>query len=51
MIATPHMTVLVVGATGSIGQLVVKEAARKRHTARALVRDSSKSTRPCREHK
>ena len=43
MIATPRMTVLVVGATGSIGHLVVKEAARKRHAARALVRDSRKA--------
>ena len=33
------MTVLVVGATGSIGRLVVEEAIRQRHTARALARD------------
>ena len=29
MIATPRLTALVVGATGSIGRLVVEEAARK----------------------
>jgi uncharacterized protein YbjT (DUF2867 family) len=33
-----HMTVLVVGATGSIGRLVVEEAIRQGHTVRALVR-------------
>jgi uncharacterized protein YbjT (DUF2867 family) len=31
----PHMTVLVVGATGSIGRLVVEEAIRQGHTVRA----------------
>jgi uncharacterized protein YbjT (DUF2867 family) len=31
------MTVLVVGATGSIGRLVVEEALREGHTVRALV--------------
>jgi uncharacterized protein YbjT (DUF2867 family) len=34
----PRMTVLVVGATGSIGRLVVEEAIRQGHTVRALVR-------------
>ena len=43
MIATPRVTVLVVGATGSIGQLVVEEAARKGHAVRALVRNSRKA--------
>ena len=33
------MTVLVVGATGSIGRLVVAEALRQGHAVRALVRD------------
>jgi len=33
------MTVLVVGATGSIGQLVVAEAIRQGYSIRALVRD------------
>ncbi|HRH85273.1 MAG TPA: NmrA family NAD(P)-binding protein, partial [Rubrivivax sp.] len=32
-------TVLVVGATGSIGRLVVAEALRQGHAVRALVRD------------
>jgi uncharacterized protein YbjT (DUF2867 family) len=35
------MTVLVVGATGSIGRLVVDEAIRQGHAVRALVRKSS----------
>ena len=34
-----RMKVLVVGATGSIGHLVVEEAIRQGHTVRALVRD------------
>ncbi|ODU99877.1 MAG: epimerase [Rubrivivax sp. SCN 70-15] len=34
-----NMTVLVVGATGSIGRLVVAEALRQGHAVRALVRD------------
>jgi uncharacterized protein YbjT (DUF2867 family) len=38
-----RMTVLVVGATGSIGRLVVEEAARQGHAVRALVRDSRKA--------
>src|SRR5271166_4295981 len=36
-------TVLVVGATGSIGHLVVEEAFRQGHVARALVRTPSKA--------
>jgi uncharacterized protein YbjT (DUF2867 family) len=40
------MTVLVVGATGSIGHLVVEEAIRQGHTARALVRDPRKARLP-----
>lgn len=38
MSSTPPLTVLVVGATGSIGRLVVAEALRRGHTVRALVR-------------
>jgi uncharacterized protein YbjT (DUF2867 family) len=38
----PRMTVLVVGATGSIGRLVVAEALGQRHTVRALVRNPRK---------
>ena len=34
-----QMNVLVVGATGSIGRLVVEEAIRQGHAVRALVRD------------
>jgi uncharacterized protein YbjT (DUF2867 family) len=37
------LTVLVVGATGSIGRHVVAEAARQGHTVRALVRDLSRA--------
>jgi len=37
------LTVLVVGATGSIGRLVVDEALRAGHQARALVRDASRA--------
>ena len=40
---TPHMTVLVIGATGSIGRLVVEEAIRQGHTVRALVRKPNKA--------
>jgi len=36
---TPKLTVLVVGATGSIGRLVEVEALRQGHAVRALVRD------------
>lgn len=39
------MTVLVVGATGSIGHLVVGEAIRQGHAVRALVRDPPKARR------
>jgi uncharacterized protein YbjT (DUF2867 family) len=37
------MTVLVVGATGSIGRLVVEEAIRQGHAVRALVRSQRKA--------
>ena len=40
--ATHPLTVLVVGATGSIGRLVVAEATARGHTVRALVRDRAK---------
>lgn len=39
------MTVLVVGATGSIGHLVVEEALRQGHAVRALARDPRKARR------
>ena len=39
------MKVLVVGATGSIGHLVVEEAIRQGHTVRALARDRQKARR------
>ncbi len=38
-----RMTVLIVGATGSIGRLVVDEASRQGHTVRALVRGQAKA--------
>ncbi|HTR04949.1 MAG TPA: SDR family oxidoreductase [Thermoanaerobaculia bacterium] len=41
----PRMTVLVVGATGSIGRLVVEEAVRRGDVVRALVRDERKARR------
>src|SRR3954471_9095016 len=41
----PRLTVLVVGATGSIGRLVVDEAVRKGHAVRALARDPGKARR------
>jgi len=41
----PRLTVLVVGATGSIGRLVVEEALRKDHAVRALARDPRKARR------
>jgi NAD(P)-dependent dehydrogenase (short-subunit alcohol dehydrogenase family) len=41
--AASRMTVLVVGATGSIGHLVVEEAARQGCTVRALVRNPGKA--------
>lgn len=37
------MNILVVGATGSVGHLVVEEAIRQGHTVRALVRSEAKS--------
>jgi uncharacterized protein YbjT (DUF2867 family) len=40
--STANMTVLVVGATGSIGRLVVAEALRQGHAVRALVRDRAR---------
>src|SRR5271165_5238687 len=48
MTKTP-MTVLVVGATGSIGSLVVDEALRQGHAVRALVRKTSKTDQLPRE--
>lgn len=42
--ATHPLTVLVVGATGSIGRLVVAETIARGHTVRALVRDRAKGT-------
>ena len=39
----PPTTVLVVGATGSIGRLVVEEALRQGYRTRALVRDPAKA--------
>ena len=39
----PPMTVLVVGATGSIGHFVVEEAIRQGHFVRALVRNQGKA--------
>jgi uncharacterized protein YbjT (DUF2867 family) len=39
-----HPTVLVVGATGSVGRLVVEEAMRHGHAVRALVRDARKAS-------
>lgn len=41
--STSVLTVLVVGATGSIGRLAVEEAARQGHIVRALVRDPRKA--------
>jgi len=41
----PRMTVLVVGATGSIGRFVVEEALRQGHAVRALVRNPGKARR------
>ena len=43
--STKRMTVLVVGATGSIGRLVVEEAVRKGHAVRAFARDPKKAQR------
>lgn len=41
----PPATVLVIGATGSIGRLVVVEALREGYSVRALVRDAAKARR------
>src|ERR1700761_3828383 len=38
-------TILVIGATGSVGKLVVEEALRLRHSVRALVRSPEKARR------
>lgn len=43
--STTRMTVLVVGATGSIGSLAVEEAIRAGHAVRALVRNPGKARR------
>src|SRR5260221_11993745 len=43
--SNPRLTALVVGATGSIGRLVVDEAVRKGHAVRALARDALKARR------
>jgi len=45
----PKMTVLVVGATGSIGHFVVEEALREGHAVRALVRTADKARKLPRE--
>jgi uncharacterized protein YbjT (DUF2867 family) len=45
----PKMTVLVVGATGSIGRLVVEEGLREGHAVRALVRNVDKARQLPRE--
>jgi uncharacterized protein YbjT (DUF2867 family) len=45
VITSPRTTVLVVGATGSIGRLVVEEAIRQGHAVRALVRTPGKARR------
>ena len=47
----PRLTVLVVGATGSIGRLVVEEALREGHAVRALVRTADKARQLPREAK
>ncbi|HTV00138.1 MAG TPA: SDR family oxidoreductase [Luteitalea sp.] len=44
-----RMHVLVVGATGSVGRLVVEEAAARGHAVRALVRDARKAARVLRD--
>lgn len=41
----PIRTVLVVGATGSVGRLVVAEAIRRGYETRALVRDAARASR------
>lgn len=42
-VVSPPATVLVVGATGSIGRLVVTEALRREYSVQALVRDEGKA--------
>jgi uncharacterized protein YbjT (DUF2867 family) len=42
---TPSLNILVVGATGSIGRLVVEEAIAQGHRVRALVRNAAKARR------
>lgn len=44
-VVLPPATVLAVGATGSIGRLVVAEALRQGYAVRALVRDEAKARR------
>jgi uncharacterized protein YbjT (DUF2867 family) len=44
-VSLDRSTVLVVGATGSIGRLVVEKAVRQGHPVRALVRDARKASR------
>jgi uncharacterized protein YbjT (DUF2867 family) len=41
----PSMKILVIGATGSIGRLVVEEALRQGHSVRALVRSADRARR------
>jgi uncharacterized protein YbjT (DUF2867 family) len=43
IVTGPRITVLVIGATGSIGRFVVEEAIRQGHTVRALVRTPDKA--------
>jgi uncharacterized protein YbjT (DUF2867 family) len=43
--SSSRLTVLVVGATGSIGRLVVEEAIKNGHAVRALARDPGKARR------
>jgi uncharacterized protein YbjT (DUF2867 family) len=43
MSSKPSLTVLIVGATGSIGRLVVAEALRQGHSVRALIRAPHKA--------
>ncbi|ABE34025.1 3-beta hydroxysteroid dehydrogenase/isomerase family protein [Paraburkholderia xenovorans LB400] len=45
MVVVPPATVLAVGATGSIGRLVVAEALRQGYAVRALVRDEARAHR------
>jgi uncharacterized protein YbjT (DUF2867 family) len=46
-----RLTILAVGATGSIGSLVIEEAIRQGHSVRALVRSASKTRQLPREAK